>query len=347
VTNPPPPVIAGFSLAPTNGVVPLMVYFTNLSSGSSSFSWDFGDGNSSLDVNSTNTYTNAGTYSVTLIAVGPAGTNMLTLTNAVVVTNPPPPAIADFSAAPTSGIAPLTVYFTNLSSGASTFSWDFADGTGSTNYEPSNTYTNPGSYTITLTAAGDGGTNAFTRTNYIQVSAPARIVINPSPIDFGFVFTGRVAQAEILISNAGDVTLSATGRISNGPFSYAAFPFGTNLSFDLPALGSTNIVFIFAPLSPNVYSAVVEFTSNGGNSNNTLLGEGVSVPLIRVAKTASLNVILSFDSLPGKDYLIEFKDSLADSAWQPLQTIPGDGSTITITNSSTAAAHRFSRLSVE
>src|SRR6202030_3116426 len=122
VTNPPPPVVADFSLAPTNGVAPLTVCFTNLSSGSSSFSWDFGDGNSSLDVNPINTYTNAGTYSITLIAIGPGGTNMVALTNSVVFTNPPPPVVADFSAEPTGGIAPLTVYFTNLSSGASTFS---------------------------------------------------------------------------------------------------------------------------------------------------------------------------------------------------------------------------------
>src|SRR5207245_5238127 len=99
-------------------------------------------GNISTAVNPTNTYTNAGNYSVSLMAIGAGGTNTVTLTNHIVVTNPPPPVVADFIAGPTNGIASLTVYFTNLSSGASDFSWDFGDGNISTatthTYTPAN-----------------------------------------------------------------------------------------------------------------------------------------------------------------------------------------------------------------
>jgi uncharacterized repeat protein (TIGR03803 family) len=87
------PPVALVTAGPTNGVAPLSVIFTNLSTGATNYAWAFGDGNVSALANPTNTYTNAGTYSVTLTAVGPGGTNQLTLTNYIVVTNPMPPTL--------------------------------------------------------------------------------------------------------------------------------------------------------------------------------------------------------------------------------------------------------------
>src|SRR5206468_2432249 len=118
----PPVVVADFAAEPTTGVSPLTVVFTNLSTGATIYSWDFGDGNISGNVNPTNTYTNAGSYSVSLTAIGPGGTNTLTRTNYVVVI------VTDFTASPTNGVAPLTVIFTNLSIGATNYSWAFGDG---------------------------------------------------------------------------------------------------------------------------------------------------------------------------------------------------------------------------
>ena len=127
--EPPPPVVAEFAADVTNGLAPLTVTFTNQSAGATNYTWNFGDGNISSNLNPTNTYTNAGSYSVTLAANGPGGTNTLTLTNYIVVTNPPPPpVVVDFVADPTNGAAPLLVVFTNLSSGATNYQWDFGDG---------------------------------------------------------------------------------------------------------------------------------------------------------------------------------------------------------------------------
>jgi PKD repeat protein len=65
------------------------------------------------------------------------------------------------SAAPTSGFAPLTVQFTGIAEDpqgdAMTIAWDFGDGTTSTELSPEHTYTEPGSYTATLTATDSGG----------------------------------------------------------------------------------------------------------------------------------------------------------------------------------------------
>ena len=92
-----------------------------------------------------------------LTAFGPGGSDTLTRTSYIFVTNPPPPVIADFTAQPTSGAVPLTVYFTNLSSGAGSYSWDFGDGNSSSIPSPVHTYTNAGGYSVSLTAVGPGG----------------------------------------------------------------------------------------------------------------------------------------------------------------------------------------------
>ncbi|MEM7260978.1 MAG: PKD domain-containing protein [Planctomycetota bacterium] len=80
-----------------------------------------------------------------------------------------------FTADPVSGIAPLTVDFTNTSDdggdAATTYSWDFGDGNGSTDVDPSNSYADCGTYDVTLTADGCGATISVTETGLIQVFA--------------------------------------------------------------------------------------------------------------------------------------------------------------------------------
>ncbi|PYK99623.1 MAG: cell surface protein, partial [Verrucomicrobia bacterium] len=79
---------------------------------------------------------------------------------------------ANFTANPTSGNAPLTVQFTDQSSGSITSrDWNFGDGSAhSTALSPSHTYNNAGSYTATLTVTGSGGSDSKSLT--IQVSTP-------------------------------------------------------------------------------------------------------------------------------------------------------------------------------
>ena len=79
---------------------------------------------------------------------------------------------ADFSASPTSGTAPLTVDFTNLTSGSVTaWAWTFGDGGTSNAASPSHTYTNSGTYTVELTATNSTGSNTKTQSGYITVSS--------------------------------------------------------------------------------------------------------------------------------------------------------------------------------
>ncbi|RKY16013.1 MAG: hypothetical protein DRP82_00175, partial [Planctomycetota bacterium] len=82
------------------------------------------------------------------------------------------PVTADFVANPTYGVAPLTVSFTNKSTGNPTsWEWDFNnDGiVDSTDRNPRWTYNNPGVYTVRLKVTGSGGSDVCIRWNYICV----------------------------------------------------------------------------------------------------------------------------------------------------------------------------------
>jgi PKD repeat protein/pimeloyl-ACP methyl ester carboxylesterase len=83
------PPVASFLAGPTNGVAPLLVTFTNTSSGIiSNQIWMFGNGNISSATNPIYTYTNAGVFTVSLTLVGPGGTNTVIQTNLITVTIP-------------------------------------------------------------------------------------------------------------------------------------------------------------------------------------------------------------------------------------------------------------------
>ncbi len=87
---------------------------------------------------------------------------------------------ADFSGTPLSGNKPLSVAFTDKSSGSpTTWNWNFGDGNTSTEKSPTHTYYNPGKYDITLTVTNSTGvTDTEKKTGYINVAeVPA-----PTPV---------------------------------------------------------------------------------------------------------------------------------------------------------------------
>jgi PKD repeat protein len=92
--------------------------------------------------------------------------------NFVIETAPPPgfTVLADFSASPTSDVAPLMVTFTDKSTGSpSSWNWSFGDGSSSILQNPVHTYTDIGLYTVSLTASNEFGSDVKTRREYIAV----------------------------------------------------------------------------------------------------------------------------------------------------------------------------------
>ncbi len=250
--------------------------------------------------------------------------------------------VASFLANPTNGPAPLGVAFTNLSTGATNYSWDFGDGNSSTNDNPVNVYTNTGTYTVSLTALGDGATNTLTRTNYIVVTNSPQFIISSNSLDFGLMPTGALAQAFLLVSNSGAGTLTGTATISP-----SAFAVVSGATFDVPPAGSTNLTISFAPATEGVFSNVVVLASNGGAATNSLLGRAINSPLILPPATLGTNFSMSFSTLSGFNYLVQYEDTVNASNWQTLQTVIGDGTVKSIAVPVTGATERYFRLLVQ
>ena len=86
-------------------------------------------------------------------------TNAATLTIGAELAAPTPG--SSYSWAPASGTAPLSVNFTDTSSGTiSSWTWDFGDGATSSSPNPTHTYTAPGVYSVLLYVSGPGGFDA-------------------------------------------------------------------------------------------------------------------------------------------------------------------------------------------
>ncbi len=82
--------------------------------------------------------------------------------------------VANFTATPTTGVAPLNVQFTDISSGSPTlWSWDFGDGYTATGKSPAHVFKAAGQYSVSLSITTPLGTKRVTKTNDITVSAPA------------------------------------------------------------------------------------------------------------------------------------------------------------------------------
>ena len=110
---------------------------------------------------------------MTLTATNSAGSNTVTKTAYIEVTSSPTPPkpVANFWGSPKAGNSPLSVTFTDISTGEPTvWRWDFGDGTYSTAKNPVHEYAKPGIYSVTLTVSNVAGTGTLTKHNYIDVT---------------------------------------------------------------------------------------------------------------------------------------------------------------------------------
>ncbi len=148
--------VANFATNVTSGNSPLAVQFTDLSQNIISRNWDVGNDGIVESTNPSFVYlfNSEGTYQVNLTVSNGNGTNWTT--QQIIVQKVP--LEANFNANLTSGYAPLTVQFTDLSQNATLRFWDFGDGTNSTDQEPVHTYSTASTYNVVLTVSNVNGT---------------------------------------------------------------------------------------------------------------------------------------------------------------------------------------------
>ena len=278
-------VTADFEGDPTEGVMPLLVSFTDLSTGTiDTYDWNFGDGNTSTDPNPSNEYTDAGLYEVTLTVSGPNGSDTEIKTDYIEVLFPEP--VADFEGMPTSGNIPLTVNFTDLSTGEfDTWEWDFGDGNTSTDQNPEHIYTSADTYSVSLIVTGPGGDDTLVKTDYIFVTELAPVAEFEGDPTFG--------DAPLLVSFH-DLS---TGTVDSWNWTFGDGGSATvqNPSYEYVAAGN--------------YTVTLEVTGPGGSSTETKvdyiliptgIGDNPSEAILVYPVPASENVNVVFPSMENR-----------------------------------------------
>ncbi|HDR73465.1 MAG TPA: PKD domain-containing protein, partial [Methanoculleus sp.] len=161
------PLNASFIANVTEGFAPLDVQFNDTSTGDPvSWLWDFGDGSVSPEQNLTYTYVMPGLYPVTLTVANETGDEASAVENITVLV---PPLNASFIATPPTGPAPLTVQFTDLSTGFPVdWFWEFGDGRNDTAQNPVHEYPEEGVYQVNLTVENATGVND-TAAGFVEV----------------------------------------------------------------------------------------------------------------------------------------------------------------------------------
>jgi len=147
--------VASDFLMPDSICLPALVQFLDQSTNATTWNWTFGDGNSSTQASPTNDYTSVGTYTVFLVAGNPTTCNLFDTTQKVIAILPTP--TADFNWAPNPPEANKPNTFTNLSTGATNYFWDFGDGQSDTTKNPIHIYDKDGTYNVCLTATNKYG----------------------------------------------------------------------------------------------------------------------------------------------------------------------------------------------
>ncbi|MSR63651.1 MAG: PKD domain-containing protein [Planctomycetes bacterium] len=247
--------VAQFQATPSTGLAPLDVQFADQSSGLlTSWSWSFGDGATSTLASPQHAYLAPGTYTVALTVAGPYGSNTRTQAGCVVVQDPVP--VAEFTAAPTSGFAPLAAQFSDLSTGNITsWSWTFGDGLSATERNPQHVYGASGTYTVALTVAGPDGSSTGTRSSYITVSEPPPVADFDVPSTSGFapftaVFTdqssGVVATRLWSFGDGTSSSASAPQHVYAAPGSYTV-SLTVSSSFGTDTVVKSNLIVVRDP----------------------------------------------------------------------------------------------------
>lgn len=198
--------INSFSADPTNVNVNSLVTFTYNVENATTISIAYGDGNSGTDV--THTYSTANTYTAILTVTNSTEATVSMSSGPIVVTEPVIPLAASFTIDKSSGVAPLTVQFTNTSTGSPTsYIWTFGSAGTSTDKDPTFTFNAPGTYQVKLNVS-DG-------TTYNECTQP--ITVNPRVITNVVIFGLTAPESGESPDYSASVSSTPNGNVNSAP----------------------------------------------------------------------------------------------------------------------------------
>jgi PKD repeat protein len=282
---------------------------SSINSSPTAWEWDFGDNSPKVTTqNATHQYVISGNFTVTLKGSNVAGSNIATYPNFVSVYGN---AVAGFEAVPVTGIAPLTVNFTDRSTGVPvSWQWDFGDSydpTGSTLRNASHTYDEPGVYSVNLTVwshCGAPDTNSSVRANYITVNG------NISPI---ILLNGTKPGLYDRYNGTVPLTVFLEGNTSSGALiDQAWWDFGdgnTSTQTRDPLTWPTDNTWVN---QTHVYSVIGDYTPVLRVSNNTWPGTSSTGMLYNQSVGVAAPMNVSFTATPSSGVTaqdIQFTDT--------------------------------------
>lgn len=294
-------VVADFTASDTAICLGEAIDFSNLSTGGiTAYNWNFGEtpGVNSTNVNPTHVYATPGTYTVTLEAVNVSCGDTIVKTNYVTVSPVP---VASFAPDRTSDCQPGNPFlFTDQSTGATSWFWDFDDGTTSTQQSPSHTFASFGDFAVCLIVTNSlGCTDTFCQTISVQ---PVNVNFTRDPTDgcvpLDVQFTG--------IANSNDPVISWSWN------------FGGGATPNTSALQNPLITFA----TPGAYDVTLTVnTQNGCSGSRTIPGA------VRVGSPPTVDFTVSEDTLclnEPVDFASVFTNQDWDYYWDFEYEAPGN-----------------------
>ncbi len=184
---------------------PQLVKFTDNSTGTiTSWSWDFGNGGTSILQNPSIIYTTPGTYNVSLTVTGPGGTNTRTRSSYIQIFDKP---LAAFTVNTATACQDAAFSFTNNSTPGSSgaaitrYFWDMGDGDSVSTRDVSHIYTIPGYKTVRLRVTDANGCESYKEINQATLVHPKPKInflanktgscVTPLPVNFTNNSTGN------------------------------------------------------------------------------------------------------------------------------------------------------------
>ena len=231
--EPSVPVTAAFTAEQAFDCDDLVLSTENQSTGTNLlFDWQVSDGTQSTDTAFTHTISGPGTYEVILLVSDAFGCSPPQSDTLQVVIDPLEPVVADFTAAQVNSCEQLDVTTLNLSTGDSvSYAWDMGDGTVIDGENAQHSYTDPGTYTITLTITdlgcgqNDQSTLQVELINELPVALLNDSVVCPDDVailqvqtadDVAYLWSTGETSASITVADGGIYTVTIDDGLCTG-----------------------------------------------------------------------------------------------------------------------------------
>jgi len=256
------------------------ITFTNTSTNSYQYEWNFGDGNRTVETNPTYSYSTPGTYEVILVAYSKHA-RRVNVAKQVITIRPMPPGIpvTKFTTAPSVIYCSSSVSFTDKSTNEPiAWAWNFGDGTTSAMQNPTHTFSTPGNYIVSLVATNVIGSDSIADT----------VTVNNHYVALaGTYIVTDVVKGTYPDSSSYTITVNASSTECTRLYLHNFGGFGPNVIVYCDVSGTTLTIPSQSPSGMPVYGVIsgtgvvnsiaivsisytINYTSGGSNTGNAV-----------------------------------------------------------------------------